>query len=165
MAGRRPTEERAILSLSQTTGYAIRALTYLAQGACTPSFIEQIAESTGVPRSYLAKILRKLNDAGIVASKRGYKGGIWLARPPEEISLLHISMAMGGEDLMHGCLLGFDRCSDDRNCPTHQFWKKSRAEISSELARISLADVVKFNLAHNGAAVGRPTEGHADPVD
>ena len=132
------------MSLSQTTGYAIRALACLADKKCAGGFIHDIAECTGVPRPYLAKVLRKLNEAGLVESKRGYKGGVRLARDPADISLLDICNAIDGEDYLGNCLLGGEFCSDLRDCPTHEFWKATREKISQELARNSLAEILKF---------------------
>ena len=134
-----------MFSLSQTSSHAIKALTCLADHRCEHTFIQTVSECTGVPRDYLAKIFRRLNEQGIVEAKRGYKGGVWLARPPEEISLLDISVAIDGEDSLSRCLLGDEFCSDARSCPTHAFWKKHRQEIQEELKKTSLADVVKFN--------------------
>jgi len=135
-----------MLALSQTTGHAIQALTCLAdKNSGRGGFIQDIAECSGVPRPYLAKILRRLNEAGIVKSKRGYRGGIWLARDPEEVSLLEISKAIDGEEFFSSCLLGSAFCGDDRDCPTHKFWKVARKGIQQELATTTLADVVVFN--------------------
>ena len=79
-----------MMSLSNTTGHAIRALSCLASCENPPASIKDVAESSGVPPAYLAKIVKKLNDSGIVSSKRGNKGGIWLARPARLVSLLDI---------------------------------------------------------------------------
>ena len=142
-----------MMALSQTTGHAIRALTCLAGRDTQPVFIQDIAECARVPQAYLAKIVKKLNMAGIIESKRGYRGGIWLSRPAAEITLLEISEALDGESFFSGCLLGAAFCSDDRACPTHQFWKKARVAIRRELAETTLSDVVRFykrrGLLHN----------------
>jgi DNA-binding IscR family transcriptional regulator len=47
-----------------------------------------------MPLPYLSKIFQRLGEAGIVETKRGYKGGVKLARPPAEISLLAIDAAV-----------------------------------------------------------------------
>ena len=67
-----------MLSLSVTTGYAIKALMCLESGECVPRHISDIANCTGVPRAYLAKILSALAQQGLVQTKRGYCG--WEAR-------------------------------------------------------------------------------------
>lgn len=133
-----------MMSLSNTVGHAIRALACLAGCTNPPANIKDIAECSGVPQPYLAKIVKKLNDAGIMESKRGNQGGVWLARPAKLISLLEISIALDGEDFLSACLLGSEACSDVRDCPTHVFWKKNRELIRRELERIKLSDVLEF---------------------
>ena len=133
-----------MFTLSQTTGYAIHALTCLASESCAHEFIQEIANCTGVPHAYLAKVLKRLNDAGLVRSKRGYKGGIWLTRPATDITLWDVSVAIDGEDFISRCLLGEEFCDDRRDCPTHEFWKKERLKIQEELAHTTVADVAAF---------------------
>ncbi len=134
-----------MLSLSQSVGYAIQALICLDENPFKSRLVKDIAEDTGVPAAYLAKLLKKLNDADIVASKRGYKGGTWLRRPPSEISLLEISEAIDGRKWLGRCLLGLDECTDSRACPTHEFWKATRQEIEERLRNTSLEEVRRFN--------------------
>jgi Rrf2 family protein len=134
-----------MMSLSNTTGHAVRALACLAGCTNPPANIKDVAHCAEVPHAYLAKIVKKLNDVGIVASKRGSKGGIWLARPAKLISLLDISIALDGEDFLGPCLLGNEYGSDGRACPTHKFWMKNKELIRKELERIKLSDVLEFN--------------------
>lgn len=133
-----------MMSLSNTTGHAIRALACLAGCENPPANIKDVAVCADVPQPYLAKIVKKLNDSGIISSKRGKKGGIWLARPAKLISLLEISIALDGEDFLGRCLLGSDYCSEERSCPTHAFWLKNKELIRKELERTKLSDVLEF---------------------
>jgi Rrf2 family protein len=143
------------MTLSITTGYAIDALACLASPQCENAMIQNVAKCAKVPAPYLAKIMKKLNNAGIVRSKRGFKGGIWLARPPEQINLLEIMNAVDGPDYLEGCLLGRAECSDERDCPTHAFWKVTRETIRAELTAHTLADVVAFNARKAKSGKGR----------
>ncbi len=133
-----------MMSLSNTAGHGIRALACLA--ACTnpPANIKDVASCSGVPQPYLAKIVKKLNDAGIVESKRGNQGGIWLARPAKLISLLDISIALDGEDFLGPCLLGAELCSERRDCPLHPFWIRQKEVMRRELEKTKLSDVLDF---------------------
>jgi Rrf2 family iron-sulfur cluster assembly transcriptional regulator len=133
-----------MLSLSQTAGYAIQALSVLIDKGNSHVFIKTVASRSGVPGPYLAKIFKRLNDAGIVGAKRGLKGGVWLNRAPADISLLDVSNAVDGPEWLSSCLLGNAECSDDRSCPAHEFWKKERAVIQAQLKEISLAEAGMF---------------------
>lgn len=61
--------------------------------------IEQLAQREAVPANFLAQILIKLRDHGLITSRRGNQGGYTLARAPEEISLYDILMAVEGQCL------------------------------------------------------------------
>ena len=132
-----------MFALSQTTGYAIKALTCIA-GGCRVQQVRDISECTGIAAPYLAKVVVRLGKAGILVSKRGNKGGVWLARKPAEISLHQISEAVESADQCSSCLLGLDNCSDERACPTHEFWKVTRGKIRKQLEKSTLADVHAF---------------------
>jgi Rrf2 family protein len=80
--------------LSQTSEYALRALTYLASEPETPRTGQAIARKTQVPPGYLAKVLQQLAKAGLVRSQRGVGGGFVLARPPGETSILAVLNAV-----------------------------------------------------------------------
>jgi Rrf2 family iron-sulfur cluster assembly transcriptional regulator len=134
-----------MVSLSNTTGYGVRALTCLAGCRNPPASIKTLAERSGVPQAYLAKIVKTLNDAGIIESKRGSGGGIWLARPSRLISLLEICTALEGEELFGACLFGLEPCSDNCGCPAHKFWVKYRELMRRELNQIKLSDVLEFD--------------------
>ena len=133
-----------MLSLSQTTGYAIKALGCLNDPACHCRKTPEIAKCAGVPKPYLAKIVNSLARQGLVTAKRGVGGGIALSRPPEGISLLQIVEAVEGKDWLGECLLGLDECSNLATCPTHDFWERIRREITQELKAITLASVIEF---------------------
>ncbi|MCL4788796.1 MAG: Rrf2 family transcriptional regulator [Verrucomicrobia bacterium] len=131
-----------MLSLSVTTGYAIKALMCLESGECVPRHISDIAQCTGVPRAYLAKILNALAQQGLVTTKRGYRGGISLARSAEDISLLQIVEAVEGGQWLGECLLGMDDCGVHTNCPVHDFWASFREDITEQLRTTSLASLM-----------------------
>ncbi len=136
-----------MLSLSQTTGYAIKALAFLGTKD-EPVLIRDISAGARVPAPYLAKIIRRLHAAGIVHAKRGHHGGVTLARPPEWISLLDIGNTVEGADVVGDCLLGNAFCDDLTACPTWKFWRRTGALIRTELSRLTLADIIAFNRKH-----------------
>lgn len=131
-----------MMCLSQTTGYAIQALGCLNDPPCTSRQIADIATRSGTPKPYLAKIMSSLSQKGLVCAKRGYHGGVTLARSPQDISLLEIVEAVEGEHWLGDCLIGFEHCAKHFTCPTQVFWKRIRLEITSELRQISLAEIL-----------------------
>jgi Rrf2 family iron-sulfur cluster assembly transcriptional regulator len=131
-----------MLSLAKTTGYAIAAMSHLDLPGGQPAGLREIARKAHVPYAYLAKRMPELVAAGLVRSMRGKRGGVLLARPPGEITLLQISEALEARQWLGRCLLGLVTCSDERACPAHEFWKEARSQIESTLRRTTLADVI-----------------------
>ncbi|MFM7180269.1 MAG: RrF2 family transcriptional regulator [Verrucomicrobiales bacterium] len=130
--------------LSMTTGYAVSALSLMVQRPDEYILIRDIAEVTGVPAPYLSKVAQRLVDLGLLESKRGYRGGVRLAVPAEELTILRIDEALDMGDNRPRCLLGGVECSDERACPAHEFWKSTRKQIQERLASLTLADVTAF---------------------
>src|SRR5512139_10989 len=111
-----------MLSLPQTTGYAMLALSCLGQPGQPRLLARAIARATQIPLPYLSKILHALSGAGLIEGKRGYRGGFVLTRPPRAISLYDVAAAVEGPDPLGPCLVGLRACARRRPCPTHHFW-------------------------------------------
>lgn len=133
-----------MLSMSQTAGYAILALSCLDPDGAEWVQEKDIADKTGITRPYLSKLLHKMGGSGLIVSKRGYKGGVALARPSREISMLDISDAVDGTEWRSKCLLGLPVCGGDNPCPLHEFWLTQRPKIEQTLSDLSLDKVIAF---------------------
>ncbi|MSU47350.1 MAG: Rrf2 family transcriptional regulator [Lacunisphaera sp.] len=89
------------MKISVKVDYACRVMAELARlhGSGRLAQIEHLAQTEAVPANFLAQILGKLRTHRLITSRRGNLGGYLLARPPEEISLYDILLAVEG-----GCL-------------------------------------------------------------
>jgi Rrf2 family cysteine metabolism transcriptional repressor len=89
------------MKISVKVDYACRVMAELARlhDSGELARIEHLAETEAVPANFLAQILLDLRDHGLISSRRGNRGGYTLARPPEEISLYDILMAVEGQCL------------------------------------------------------------------
>jgi Rrf2 family protein len=63
----------------------------------------RLAEFHDVPPAYLAKALQALTAAGVTESRPGPTGGYRLARPPADITLLEVVLAVDGEETAFQC--------------------------------------------------------------
>jgi Rrf2 family iron-sulfur cluster assembly transcriptional regulator len=133
-----------MLSIGRTSSYAVSALSRLAVLDKPWVQISDLVSATGAPGPYLAKLLYMLTKAGLVNTKRGYKGGYSLARPARDVSVLSIIEAVEGPESLCGCLIGQALCSDERACPAHDFWKTERQNIRDRLANMTLEVVAEF---------------------
>jgi Rrf2 family protein len=83
--------------ISAKADYAVRAALELAgspDGA--PVKGERLAEAQDIPLQFLEHILLELKHARLIRAKRGARGGYWLARPPEEITVAEVIRAVEG---------------------------------------------------------------------
>lgn len=89
------------MKISVKVDYACRVMAELARlhGTGELAQIEQLSRAEAVPANFLAQILIKLRDHGLITSRRGNHGGYTLARPPEDISLYDILLAVEGRCL------------------------------------------------------------------
>ena len=69
----------------------------------------RLAEFHEVAPAYLAKHLQALREAGIVKAAAGRHGGYRLARPPDQITLLEVALAVEGRERAF-------RCTEIRRC-------------------------------------------------
>ena len=95
--------------LSQATTYAATALGCIAAMGGKPALVKVVAEACGAPAAYLAKIIHQLARADLVNTQRGVGGGVSLARPPKEISLLDICLALDDPAVHPRCMLATPR--------------------------------------------------------
>jgi Rrf2 family protein len=85
------------LKLSTKTRYGVRAvfdIAYHNQGR--PTQARDIARRQEVPLRYLEQIFQELRRANLVDAKRGPKGGYFLSRTPESITLGDVIRAVQG---------------------------------------------------------------------
>ncbi|HLE24341.1 MAG TPA: Rrf2 family transcriptional regulator, partial [Thermodesulfobacteriota bacterium] len=68
------------MQVSKTLDYAVRSLTYLSKEPVGRLSIKEISQNQHIPLNYLAKIMRKLVNKGIVQSMVGPEGGYVLRK-------------------------------------------------------------------------------------
>lgn len=129
--------------LSRACEYGIQAVLYLAQHYDVPYIsIKEIAEKNNISFHFLGKIAQTLTQKGILVSYKGPKGGVRLAKAPEEITVLEVVEAIDGLNLLKKCVLGMPTCGDEQPCALHNTWGKIRAEIYKMLSEKSIAQLI-----------------------
>lgn len=102
--------------------------------------LDEIATVTRSPRSFTAKILQQLVKAGLLESTRGRTGGFRIPNP-NEITLAEVVMAIDGQKVMTGCVLGFKVCSSANPCPIHAKVENLRAFLTQTLDDTTLGHI------------------------
>lgn len=106
------------MRLTLSTDYALRTLIYVGTKGDRLSTIAEIAESFGVSRTHLMKVVNKLGQQGYIETIRGKGGGIRLGRRPEEIGVGSIVRETEEELAVMGCLsqAGFCKSKGAASC-------------------------------------------------
>jgi len=137
--------------ISQSAEYSLRALLCLAAQRAAAAAKDpapplalttrQIAQRSGIPAGYLAKLLQAVGRAGLVSSQRGLKGGFVLSRDPARITLLDVVSAVEPSRRIKACPLGFPE-HRDHLCPLHRRLDDAAAGVEAIFRTTTLADVL-----------------------
>lgn len=130
--------------LSTACKDAIRAMIYIAKNN-KDNFvsISEIAKELNLSFYFLSKILQKLVKGELLKSYRGPNGGVKLAKSVEDIRLIDIIEIIDGTKFFSECILGLEKCSDDKPCPIHYMWVDKREEIQKMFENTTLKDIVE----------------------
>jgi Rrf2 family nitric oxide-sensitive transcriptional repressor len=126
---------------SNTVEYALRAIVYLAYESPEARTTAQISLATKIPKDYLAKILQGLARKDILRTQRGVGGGISLARPPEELTILDVVNAVEPIGRIKSCPLGL-ASHGVRLCPLHKRMDAAMATVEKAFRDTTLAEVL-----------------------
>lgn len=134
------------MRVSAKADYAVRAAAELAAAEKGPVKGERLAEAQDIPLQFLEHILLELKHAGIVRARRGAKGGYWLARPADTISIADVVRAVEGP-IAH-VQSAPPESIEYRGSAAHlqEVWIAVRASLRSVVEHVTLADLVSGEL-------------------
>lgn len=131
--------------------YGLRCLVAIAKsGEHAQLSISEIAEMEGLSVPYTSKLLSILGKAKLVDAVRGRTGGFSLAKPSKDITLLEITLALGGPLMdvdhceRHTGLL--DECVHLDNCSIYNVYSGLIGYITEYLQSTTLADMIDESL-------------------
>ena len=131
------------MRLTRQTNYAIRMLMYCAANSDELSRVADVARSYSVSELFLFKILQPLVSAGIVETVRGRNGGIRLARPAADISLLEVVRVTEESFAMAECFENDEAdCPLVDSCSLNSALREALGAFFNVLARYSIQDLV-----------------------
>jgi Rrf2 family protein len=129
------------MRISAKADYAVRAAVEMAAAGDEPVKGEAMAEAQGIPLQFLEHILLELKHARLVRARRGARGGYWLAKPPQEITLASVIRAVEGP------LANIqDQAPEQTKYPGHaerlsDVWIAVRASLRRVLENVTIADL------------------------
>jgi Rrf2 family protein len=132
------------MQITRQADYALRAMMYLAQLDPTlRAATSQIAAEQHIPPSFLAKIISQLSIAGLIHTSRGARGGVSLARPPAEITVLQVVEAIDGPIALNECTEYPSGCPFGDDCLIRPLWCDTQKELVARLESTTFASFLE----------------------
>jgi Rrf2 family protein len=110
-----------------------------------PAQIKDISRRQEISPRYLEQIFQDLKKAGLLKSRRGPQGGYFLARKPDEITVMDIINATEGEMALVECSKpGKNQkktCERYSQCITQQIWYEATQKLNEYLSTVTIKDL------------------------
>jgi Rrf2 family protein len=157
--------------VTREADYAVRCVVEVARAGRTSA--AQVARVQGISPTFLGKIVQSLAKAGILATRRGVGGGMSLAQPIEDITLLQVIEAVEGPLRINDCLQSPTQCGLVHECPAYPFLNEAQARLRDALD-VSFARLISWPdpeqilqpvVAGVPAANGQHSDRHARTAD
>jgi Rrf2 family protein len=141
------------MQLTRAADYAVRVTMHLAT-LPTGEHVSRslLAAATGVPDSFLSKILQTLSRAGLLISRRGGEGGFAILPSGRNASLLDVIEAIDGPIALNVCLLKGTACDNKSWCPAHLVWTQAQQAMLDVLSSAKIAELSAQAMARKSAA-------------
>ena len=129
--------------LTKECDYAIRIVRELAD--MEKKSVKTICDREQVPRPFAYKILKRLENAGLVSASRGTAGGYTLVKSPDNVTLLEIVKAVDSRLFLNECLLPGYSCPHNSNgnyCGVHKEFSRVQKLLIYALNEKSITDII-----------------------
>jgi FeS assembly SUF system regulator len=133
-----------MIRLSKLTDYGLVLMSHVARNN-KPALhtARDLALRSGLPVPTVSKLLRILQQGGLLVSQRGIKGGYTLARDPQEISVSDMISALEGPVALTDCSTDITGlCDFERACPIKHNQQIINRVVRGALEKLTLADLV-----------------------
>ena len=134
------------MRVSKKTDYALRAMfTLVDHYGGQPIPIRELARRNDVPKRFLEQIMLALKSKGWVDSSAGIRGGYFLSKNPEKITMGEIVRYFDGILAPIDCVsvTGYQRCSQEPVCKFRRVFFNARNFVANLMDQATLADVAK----------------------
>jgi len=133
--------------LKREESYAVHALIYVAEnpGAATA----QIAADLQMPPAFLAKVLRRLAEAGYLENRTGRNGGVNLKVDLDGVTLLDVIQTVSGALVLDTCQTR-DRCATQERkgyCSLNGVWVRATLAIHDVFQAVNIGSLVNPRAA------------------
>ncbi|WP_165170921.1 Rrf2 family transcriptional regulator [Adlercreutzia sp. ZJ242] len=128
------------MDITRRCDYACRMLRAVCTGQGRIS-VAEIAESEDIPYAFARSIQHDLVKAGFLRTVRGARGGVSMARPLEEVTVLDVLRAVEGTVAISPCSEDPAYCPRSSSCAYHRVWCGADRLLEGYFSDITLADL------------------------
>jgi Rrf2 family nitric oxide-sensitive transcriptional repressor len=131
------------MRLTLNTDFSLRVLMHV--GLCGDKLtrINDIAQSFGISKAHLKKVVSDLSQKGYVETVRGRNGGIRLMREPRHINIGQVVRNTENQLGVIGCLERRGYCPIERACVLRSALQDATRAFLAVLDAYTLADLTK----------------------
>ncbi len=122
-----------------------------------PRTIKDIADTQEISLKFISRLVIELRRAGFIQSVRGTRGGLKLARFPQQITLLDIVEAMDGSVSLLDCLADHGKCPRYSDCVAKDVWGEIDEGFRNLLKSVTLQTIMERHAARSASALAFPT--------
>ncbi|MEI5986167.1 Rrf2 family transcriptional regulator [Sphingobacterium sp. PU5-4] len=129
---------------SKACEHGLKAMIYIASKSMEGERVKigEVAEHTGTPEAFTAKVLSTLSRHELLHSIKGPYGGFEMDQQQmHQVRLADIVSAIDGDKLFEGCALGLTTCNEDKPCPMHNSFVQIRTDLKSMMESTSIYDL------------------------
>ena len=141
------------LHFSTRGEYGVRLMVELARHyGAGPVSLSEMADHESLPRPYLEQLVVSLREADLVISTRGAHGGYELSRPPAEVRMSEVIVALEGPIAPMICAsddpLHAEMCERTGYCNVNQLWLRVRDAVVGALDSMTLEELAQPQIGH-----------------
>ncbi|MBR9871861.1 MAG: Rrf2 family transcriptional regulator [Gammaproteobacteria bacterium] len=132
------------MHITRYTDYSLRVLIYLAaQEEDRLSTIQEIADSYGISKNHLMKVVHQLNKKQYIETVRGKNGGMRLYRAPHDINIGALVRETEQHLDLVECFSGNGACKITPVCGLKNIFDEALQAFLDVLDKYTLADTIQ----------------------
>jgi Rrf2 family transcriptional regulator, nitric oxide-sensitive transcriptional repressor len=131
--------------------FALRVLMYLRVAPSRSGSIADIAAAHRISHNHLDKVVRRMSEAGLVATLRGRGGGVRLTRDPSTITVGDVMRAMEDDFAVVECLGPARYCQVAGVCGARSVFARALTAYFAVLDDATLDDIAINDQGLRGA--------------